>query len=159
VSDIDIDLHDDQPTRRNFFKKPLNSPEQTISTPKPQVQIAPARQVTLHLTHIDPWSAAKRAFVLGVLIAGVLIVATVVLWLVLSAAGVFEAVSSLWSDASGNSGAGISFLSLGRLLGLVMVISAIEIVLLSVLSTLFAVLYNLSVGFTGGVEYTFTDRS
>ena len=52
-----------------------------------------------------------------------------------------------------------SFLSLGRLLGLVMVISAIEIVLLSVLSTLFAVLYNFSVGFTGGVEYTFTDRS
>jgi hypothetical protein len=37
-------------------------------------------------------------------------------------------------------------------------VSAIEIVLLSVLSTLFAVLYNLSVGFTGGVEYTFTDR-
>ena len=95
---------------------------------------------------------------LGVLIAGVLIVATVVLWMVLSAAGVFEAVSSLWSDASGNTGTGISFLSLGRLLGLAMVISAIEIVLLSVLSTLFAVLYNLSVGFTGGVEYTFTDR-
>jgi hypothetical protein len=43
-------------------------------------------------------------------------------------------------------------------MGLMMVVSAIEIVLLSVLSTLFAVLYNLSVGFTGGVEYTFTDR-
>jgi hypothetical protein len=94
-----------------------------------------------------------------VLIAGVLIVAIVVLWMVLSAAGVFAAVSSLWSDASGNTGSGISFLSLGRLLGLAMVISAIEIVLLSVLSTLFAVLYNLSVGFTGGVQYTFTDRS
>ena len=32
------------------------------------------------------------------------------------------------------------------------------LLLLSVLSTHFAVLYNLSVGFTGGVEYTFTDR-
>jgi hypothetical protein len=93
---------------------------------------------------------------LGVTIAGVLLVAVIVLWGALSAAGVFEAVSSLWSDASGNTG--ISFLSLGRLLGLAMVVSAIEIVLLSVLSTLFAVLYNLSVGFTGGVEYTFTDR-
>jgi hypothetical protein len=158
MSDIDIDLNDDQPTKRNFFKKPLKSPEQSVAAQAPAVTQAPPRQVTLHLTHIDPWSAAKRAFVLGVLIAGVLIVATVVLWMVLSAAGVFEAVSSLWSDASGNTGTEISFLSLGRLLGLAMVVSAIEIVLLSVLSTLFAVLYNLSVGFTGGVEYTFTDR-
>ena len=158
MSDIDIDLNDDQPTKRNFFKNPLKSSEQWVDTSASAPTQAPARQVTLHLTHIDPWSAAKRAFVLGVLIAGVLIVATVVLWMVLSAAGVFEAVSSLWSDASGNTGTGISFLSLGRLLGLAMVISAIEIVLLSVLSTLFAVLYNLSVGFTGGVEYTFTDR-
>jgi hypothetical protein len=158
MSDIDIDLSDDQPTKRNFFKNPLKENAETFVTPTPEVTQAPVRQVTLHLTHIDPWSAAKRAFVLGVLIAGVLIVAIVVLWMVLSAAGVFEAVSSLWSDASGNTGSGISFLSLGRLLGLAMVISAIEIVLLSVLSTLFAVLYNLSVGFTGGVQYTFTDR-
>jgi hypothetical protein len=157
MSDIDIDLNDDQPTKRNFFKNPLKSSEQSAEVSAPVAAQAP-RQVTLHLTHIDPWSAAKRAFVLGVLIAGVIIVATVVLWMVLSAAGVFAAVSSLWSDASGNTETGISFLSLGRLLGLAMVVSAIEIVLLSVLSTLFAVLYNLSVGFTGGVEYTFTDR-
>ena len=158
MSDIDIDLNDDQPTKRNFFKNPLKPAEQTVAPTTPAATQAPVRQVKLHLTHIDPWSAAKRAFVLGVLIAGVLIVATIVLWVMLSAAGVFEAVSSLWSDASGNTGTGISFLSLGRLVGLMMVVSAIEIVLLTVLSTLFAVLYNLSVGFTGGVEYTFTDR-
>ena len=158
MSDIDIDLNDDQPTKRNFFKGALKSSETSPVAPLPEVAQTPARTVTLHLTHIDPWSAAKRAFVLGVTIAGVLIVATVVLWLVLSATGVFEAVSALWSDASGVDSSGISFLSLGRLLGFAMVVSAIEIVLLSVLSTLFAVLYNLSVGFTGGVEYTFTDR-
>jgi hypothetical protein len=157
MSDIDIDLND-QPTKRNFFKNSLKSNEQNVETSAPMTEQAPVRQVVLHLTHIDPWSAAKRAFVLGVLIAGILIVATIVLWTVLSAAGVFEAISSLWSDASGNTGSGLSFLSLGRLLGLAMVVSAIEIVLLSVLSTLFAVLYNLSVGFTGGVQYTFTDR-
>jgi hypothetical protein len=158
MSDIDIDLNDDQPTKRNFFKKPLKTSEQGADNSANQSTQSPAKQVTLHLTHVDPWSVAKGAFVLGVTIAGVLMVATVVLWTMLSSAGVFEAVTNLWSDASGNSGAGISFLSLGRLLGLTMVISAIEIVLLSVLSTLFAVLYNLSVGFTGGFQYTFTDR-
>lgn len=158
MSDIDIDLNDDQPTKRNFFKNPRKSSEETTSAQPVETSEAPVRQVRLHLTHIDPWSVAKGAFVLGVTIAGVLLVATTVLWLMLSSAGVFDAVSSLWSDASGNTGSGVSFLSLGRLLGLTMVISAIEIVLLSVLSTLFAVLYNLSVGFTGGFEYTFTDR-
>jgi Transmembrane domain of unknown function (DUF3566) len=158
MSDIDIDLNDDQPTKRNFFKNPLKSSDQPAVAAAPEAAQTPARQVRLHLTHVDPWSVAKGAFVLGVTVAGVLMVATTVLWVMLSAAGVFEAISSLWNDASGNGGTGISFLSLGRLLGLTMVVSAIEIVLLSALSTLFAVLYNLSVGFTGGVEYTFTDR-
>lgn len=118
----------------------------------------PVRQARLHLTRIDPWSVAKGAFMLGVTLAGVTIVATIALWLMLSAAGVFEAITGIFKDVSGSS-SGVSFLSLGRLVGLSMVVSAAEIVLLSVLSTLFAVLYNLSVGFTGGVEVTLTDRS
>lgn len=161
MSDIDFDLNDSEPTKRNFLKLPSKYKDSAgVASPTQSAQAtdAPARQVRLHLTHVDPWSVAKGSFVLGVTIAGVMLVAVTVLWVMLSAAGVFEAVSSLWSDASGSTGTGISFLSLGRLLGLTMVISAIEIVLLSVLSTLFAALYNLSVGFTGGIEYTFTDR-
>lgn len=119
---------------------------------------APVRQAKLHLTHLDPWSVAKGAFMLGVTLAGITIVACIALWLMLSAAGVFEAVTGLFKDVSGSS-SGVSFLSLGRLVGLSMVVSAVEIVLLSALSTLFAVLYNLSVGFTGGIEVTLTDRS
>ena len=157
MSDIDIDLTDDQPTKRNFFKKPAKEQQdQVASVSEPQTN-AP-RKVRLHLTHVDAWSVAKGSFMLGVTIAGVMIVAVVVLWGMLSAAGVFDAVTGLWNDASGGDNAEISFLSLGRLIGLTMVISAIEIVLLSVLSTLFAVLYNLSVGFTGGVELSLTDR-
>ena len=159
MSDFDFDLSGDQQKKRSYFKKSPKLDEQTTSSEVTEATGGPTRQASMHLTHVDPWSVAKGAFVLGVTIAGVLIVATAVLWIMLSAAGVFEAVSNLWSDASGSTSIGISFLSLGRLLGLVMVISAIEIVLLTVLSTLFAVLYNLSVGFTGGIEYTFTDRN
>lgn len=117
----------------------------------------PHRQARLYLTHLDPWSVAKGSFMLGVTLAGITIVATVALWLMLSAAGVFEAITGLFRDVSGSGG--VSFLSLGRLVGLSMVVSAVEIILISVLSTLFAVLYNLSVGFTGGIEVTLTDRS
>ena len=114
----------------------------------------------VRITRLDPWSAAKSSFMLGLTIAGVIIVATVALWLLLSAAGVFEAVTGLFQSVSGNSNSsGVNFLSLGRLVGLSMVISAIEIVLLSVLSVIFAVLYNLSVGFTGGIEVSVTDSA
>lgn len=116
------------------------------------------RKAHLFVTHLDPWSVAKSAFMLGLTLAGVTMVATIALWLMLSAAGVFEAITGVISDASGSSSS-VNFLSLGRLIGLSMVVSAAEIVLVSVLATLFAVLYNLSVGFTGGVEVTLTDRS
>ena len=117
------------------------------------------QKARVHLTHIDAWSVAKSAFMLGVTIAVVLMVMSTVLWLLLSAAGVFDAVTGLFSDVSGSSNISISFLSLGRLIGLTMVISAVEIASLTLLSALFAVLYNLSVGFTGGVEVTLTDRT
>lgn len=158
---------DDQPTKRHYFTNPLKgkssqAPAGTLPAqelPTASGQATNSKSVRLHLTHIDPWAAAKSAFMLGVTIAGVLLVAVIVLWGALSAAGVFEAVSGLWNDAAGSDSASVSFLSLGRLIGLTMVISAIEIVLLSVLSALYAVLYNLSVGFTGGREWTLTDRS
>lgn len=126
-----------------------------------QEVVAEAQDVqrrTVRLTKLDPWSIAKSSFMLGLTLAGVIIVGMIVLWVLLSAAGVFDAITGLFKSVSGNdSSAGISFLSLGKLVGLSMVISAIEIVLLTVLSTIFAVLYNLSVGFTGGITVTVTD--
>ena len=113
----------------------------------------------VRLTRLDPWSVAKSSFMLGLTIAGVIIVATIVLWVLLSAAGVFDAITGLFNSVSGNSASlGVSFLSLGRLIGLSMVVSAIEIVLLSVLATIFAALYNLSVGFTGGITVTVAEE-
>jgi hypothetical protein len=116
------------------------------------------REVELTLAHVDAWSVAKSAFMLGVTIAGVLIVAVIALWLMLSSAGVFDAVIGLFRDVSGDQSAGVSFLSLQRLVGLAMVVSAVEIVLLSGLATLFAMLYNLAVGLTGGITVTLADK-
>jgi hypothetical protein len=120
---------------------------------------ATPRHARLHLTRLDPWSVAKAAFMFGITLAGVIMVATVALWLILSASGVFDAITSIFNDAAGNENGGINFLSLGRLVGLSMLVSAAEIVLLTVLSSIFAVLYNLSVGFTGGIEVTLSDRA
>lgn len=122
-------------------------------------EVEESKKARVHLTHLDAWSVAKSAFMLGVTIAAVLMVMSTVLWLLLSAAGVFESIVAFFTDASGSASFGISFLSLGRMVGLTMVISAVEITAITLLSALFAVLYNLSVGFTGGIKVTLSDRS
>ena len=48
-------------------------------------------------------------------------------------------------------------LAFDRVMGIAVVVAALEIVLVSILAGIFAVLYNLTVGITGGVEVTFTD--
>ena len=106
-----------------------------------------------YIRKIDSWSVAKSAFVLGIVIAGVLMVATIVIWLILSAAGVFDSVTNVFANSdSATKSSGINWVSLARLIGVSMLIGAIEIALLTVFSGLFAMLYNLSVGFTGGIR-------
>ncbi len=113
---------------------------------------------TNHDVHIirrlDPWSVAKSSFMLGIVIAGVLIIATTVIWLILSAAGVFDSVTSVFSKDADSTSSGINMVSFARLIGVSMLIGAVEIVLLTVFSAVFAQLYNLSVGFTGGIKVT-----
>ena len=48
-------------------------------------------------------------------------------------------------------------LAFDRVMGITVVVAALEVALVSILAGLFAVLYNLTVGITGGVEATFTD--
>ena len=52
-----------------------------------------------------------------------------------------------------------SVLGFGRVMGVTLVVAAVQIVLLSVLATLFAFLYNLAVGISGGLEVTLAEES
>jgi hypothetical protein len=44
-------------------------------------------------------------------------------------------------------------------MGVAVVVAAVEVVLVSIIATLFAFIYNLSVGLTGGVEVVLTDQN
>jgi len=118
------------------------------------------RRARLLVTRLDPWSVMKTAFMLSVSVAVVLLVATALLWWTLSVTGVFEAVGRTVDDIAGSASSAFDFLSLvsfSRVMGVALVLSAIEIVLVSALTTLFAFLYNLSVGLTGGLEVTLSE--
>ncbi len=116
------------------------------------------RSARLFLTHIDPWSVMKQSFLLSLALAVVLLAAAAALWFALDSAGVLGAISRTATEVGGESGSSVSgFLELGRVMGVALVLAGIETVLITALSTLFAFMYNLSVGLGGGLEVTLSE--
>ena len=117
------------------------------------------RRARVYVTRIDPWSIAKAAFLLSLAIGIVIIVAVGVVFWTLDSTGALDSVSRTVDDVLGTGGFDLlTSLELGRVVGLAAVIASVEIVLVSALATLFAFLYNITVGLTGGVEVILSDE-
>lgn len=120
------------------------------------------RKARLYVSRIDPWSIFKAAFMLALALGIVIVVAVAVLWWVLDYTGVFAAVSISINDVVGSAAANfdlVSLLDFSQVLGVAVVVAAVEVVLISIVATLFAFMYNLSVGLTGGIEVVLTDQN
>lgn len=123
---------------------------------------ARARHAHLFVTHLDPWSVMKNAFMLSIAIGIVMIVAVTVLWAMLSLSGTLSALTSTLNDIAGGGANSIDvagIFSFSRVVGLTALLAGLEVVLFTALATLFAFLFNLSVGITGGLQVTLTDDS
>ncbi|MDQ5973283.1 MAG: hypothetical protein QG661_492 [Actinomycetota bacterium] len=119
------------------------------------------KRARLYVTRIDPWSVTKAAFMLALAIGVVLVVAVAVLWWVLDFTGVFVTLSRTIDEVVGSATTGfdlLSYLEFSRVIGVATVVASVEIVLVSLLATLFAVMYNLTVGLTGGIEVVLSDE-
>ncbi|WP_327305740.1 DUF3566 domain-containing protein [Streptomyces sp. NBC_01298] len=130
--------------------------------PRTGARMAPrTRKARLRVAKADPWSVMKVSFLLSIALGVCTIVASVVLWMVMDAMGIFSSVGGTISEATGsNESNGFdlqTFLSLPRVLIFTTVISVIDVVLMTALATLGAFIYNLSAGFVGGVELTLAE--
>ena len=104
----------------------------------------------------------KAAFMLALSLAIVLVVAVTVVWWTLNTIGVLDTLTRSVDDIIGSAGGGFSLVTMldfGRVLGATMVIASIQIVLISALAAIFAFLYNVSVGITGGIEVVLSDQA
>ena len=118
-------------------------------------------QARLYVNRIDPWSVFKAAFLLALVFGIIILGAVAFLWWALDYSGVFQTVSVSVNDVVGSASSNfdlIGFLAFGRVMGAALVVSSVEVVLVSVVATLFAFMYNLSVGVTGGVEVVLSDQ-
>ncbi|WP_414170748.1 DUF3566 domain-containing protein [Streptoverticillium reticulum] len=140
---------------------PKKSGQEPATAAVPAPRTAPrTRKARLRVAKADPWSVMKVSFLLSLALGVCTIVAAAVLWTVLDAMGVFSAVGGTITDATSGEGGGFdleSFLSLPHVLLFTSVIAVIDVVLATALATLGAFVYNLSAGFTGGVELTLAE--
>ena len=123
------------------------------------MQVTP-RKARLFVSRIDPWSVAKIAFMLSLALGIVIVVAVGVIWYTLDTRGVFQTLARNVNDVIGGSQTTfdlMSVLDFGRVMGVAVIVASVEIVLISILTTLFAIIYNLSVGLTGGIEVVLSD--
>ena len=142
-----------------------NAGTKSGSRPGRRATAAPGRaprRARLRLTRIDPWSVMKTAFLLSVALGVVTFVAVFVIWSVLGAAGVWDSVNStvasVTDSADGSSGFDVtSYLGIGRVLGFTLIVSIIDVVLLTTIATLMAFLYNMAAALLGGIEVTLAE--
>jgi hypothetical protein len=117
------------------------------------------RRARLYVSRFDPWSVTKAAFILSLAIGIVLVVAVTAVWFILDRTGVIESLSGTVTDVVGStSGLDlITSLGFGQVIGATLILASVEIVLISALAGLFTILYNLTVGITGGVEVVLSE--
>lgn len=125
--------------------------------------IARSRKARLTLKRIDPWSVFVTSLVISLFLGVVIVVAAVVLQGALSTLGIVDSVNDLYAELTSDAGAeggpaAAPLLTTGRIVGGAALLAAIDVVLLTVLATLGAFLYNLCASFTGGVEVTLGER-
>jgi len=136
--------------------------KQAKSKPKPKPAQETERKARLRLVRLDPWSVMKTAFALSIALAIVMVVAVTIVWAVLGVAGVWDAInSSVATVLSENADAFDvnDYVGFGRIIGLTIVISAIDVILITAIATIGAFLYNLAASLLGGLEVTLAEGS
>jgi hypothetical protein len=122
------------------------------------------RRARLRLSRIDPWSVMKVSFLLSIAFGIVTVVSVFMVWSVLGAAGVWSSINNTVSDtvSSGNNVSTFNiedYLGMSRVLGFTMLVSVIDVILITAIATLGAFLYNMAASLLGGIEVTLAEDS
>ncbi|MBG0826981.1 DUF3566 domain-containing protein [Planomonospora sp. ID67723] len=144
----------------------MPSPPLEMTGNKKQSDTAPRapRKAHLVLRRIEPWSAMKFSFVVSLVCFVVLFVAVAVLYMVLNGLGVFDSIIQTVNQLTNPDGKSTAtsldiapWFEPVRILGYTALIGAVNVVLITALSTLGAVIYNVASDLVGGIEVTFSE--
>lgn len=117
-----------------------------------------SKQVRLKLVYIDFWSVVKLSFLISVCLGIVLVVATFLVWVVLNSTGVFDKIDTLLSQVLIQNFSITDTFGLSQVMLFTFVIAILNVICGTALGAIGALLYNLSVRFTGGLLVGFTNN-
>ena len=120
------------------------------------------RKARLRLSRIDPWSVMKTSFLFSIAFGIMFWFATYVVWSVIGASGLFDAVNGILQNLLSNPNDQTpirmeDFVNTNKVLGIAALIAVINVVLLTAVGTLTAFLYNLSANILGGLDLTLAE--
>jgi hypothetical protein len=131
-----------------------------VANPKPapstQTRV-PVKKVRLRLSYIDPLSIIKTTFVLSIVFGIASVFALIFVWYLLNLSGSLDAATGLVSDVFGTGFNIAGILSFSRVVTLGILVTTIQVVVWTLISGLFAIIYNVFAEFIGGVEVTLSD--
>jgi hypothetical protein len=136
-------------------------PAATRPAPSTVRPVQRTRKARLVLKRIDPWSVFLYSVVASIFIGIATLVAVGLLYAVLSKLGVLDSLNTLIGDVTADPGTTAKpthVFSAGKVMTFATLIAALDVVLITALSTLAAFLYNVCAALTGGIEVTLTDQ-
>lgn len=147
---------------RRTEKPTTPSPRPATATTRPAGSPSGrVRKARLRMTHVDPWSVMKTAFLLAIALGVVTVIAVAVVWSVLGAAGVWDSINKTVQEViGGESGTTFdveNYVGTSRVLGFTMIVAVVDVVLITAIATLGAFLYNLAASLLGGIEVTLAE--
>ncbi|MEV0400609.1 DUF3566 domain-containing protein [Actinoallomurus sp. NPDC050550] len=139
--------------------EPARRPAGTPPPPDKTAGRKAPRKAHLQVARFEPWSVMKFSFIMSLVCFLVLFVAVTVLYLILSALGVFDALTHTIQDLQGKTNGKdslnpASWFSAARILGYTALIGTLNVLLITALATVWSVIYNMAADLVGGVEVT-----
>ena len=137
---------------------------------RPAAQVAPeggrpgdvgVRDAQLVIARIEPWSVMKFSFLLSLVGWAVLFIVVAICYFLFSVLGVFTSIEhtiTLVTSSQGNPGSNAaSWFSAATVLGFTLIAGGIDVVIITALSTVVAVIYNWVTRISGGIEVTLAE--
>ncbi|MEW6950429.1 DUF3566 domain-containing protein [Trueperella pyogenes] len=117
------------------------------------------RRVRMTISRVDPLSALKLSFLVSVGVGIMIVVAAILLWFTLDAMHVWARIEELLVTLNSAPLLELGqFMQFGRVVSFAVVVGVIEVVLMTALGTITALLYNVVAMLVGGLYITVTDE-
>ena len=117
------------------------------------------RRVDIAIARVDAWTVMKVSFLLSVAFGIAMVIATAVLWFMVDGMHVFSTIEDFMKTIGGEKFIPfLDYLRLPKVLSYATIAGVANVVLLTAISTLSAMLYNVIASLVGGVKISLMDE-